>query len=319
MRAAGKFFLLSALSLLLASLISACSLSKQSTEPRWLVLATTQDLNSSGLLDTILPPFEKANNVRFKRLPVSYDKALQYAADGGVDMLLVEQNTGKALADLAGPAPEMLPYQPEFNANPLAAPTPVPHPTPTPSFDFIMTGRTTVFWSDLVLVGPPSEGLANQYNTARAFKWVALGNLPFVVAGDAPGLKEVQERVWKLIGLEKESDRGTGYRVIAGDARSALKEAEATGAYTVVPRYVFLNSVQSDKLKIILGEDSAFYLGYEVSIPNTIRIPDRDVSLARSFVSYLTSNSTQSTVAGYKNNKSSDNLFRPASFRVYIP
>jgi tungstate transport system substrate-binding protein len=305
----------------LGLLLTACSLNKKAEEQSWLVIATTQDLSNSGLLERLLPPFEQANKVRVKLLPVSQAKALEYARNGGVDVLLVELSKSETLFKLAGAMPQPLPYQPEFNSNPLTAPTPLPQPKPTPSFDNIMTGRELAFWSDLVLVGPTDDlaRVGAQYNASRAFKWIALNNTPFIVAGEAPGLVEAQNRIWGLIGRNNENDRGTGYRVVAGDAQSALKEAEAQGAYLVIPRYVYLNNAPSGKLKVILQNDPILYLGYELSIPNTIRIPDRDVSLARAFVYYLASNSSQATISEFRKDNASDYLFRPYSYRVYFP
>ena len=311
------------LSLSLCSLLSACSLSKKTEERPWLVLATTQDLNASGLLDIILPPFEQANKVRIKRLPVSYSQALAYAHEGGVDLLLTEYNTGSDLAKLAGPAPEFPRYNTEYNDNPLAAPAPASQPTQAASFEAIMAERKLAFWSDLVLVGPANDpggvGASQQYNAGRALKWIALNNLPFVVAGDAPGLREQQDRLWRILGQGEERDRGTGYRVIAGDARAALKEAEVQQAYTIVPYYLYLNNQTNNKLKIILQGDPAFFLGYEIAIPNTIRIQDRDVSQSRSFTSYLIQNSTQAIIYNYHKDKYPNYLFRPWLFQAYRP
>ncbi|MEI6043451.1 MAG: hypothetical protein WCS37_03560 [Chloroflexota bacterium] len=313
------FFLVTGL--LLTGLLTACSLNKKTEEQRWLVIATTNDLNNSGLLKLLLPAFEQSNNVRIKLLPVSQDKAVDYGMNGGVDVLLVELSKSEKLFKLAGAMPQPWSYQPEFNSSPLTAPTPLLSPSPTPSFDNIMTERELAFWSDLVVVGPTNDpaGVGKQSNVAQAFKWMALNNTPFIVAGDATGLREVQNRLWRLIGREAESERGTGFRVVAGDAQFAMKEAEIRGAYIVVPRYVYLNNQPSSKLKVILQNDPALFLGYELSIPNNIRIPDRDVSLARSFVSYLTSSNTQSTILEFRKEISSEDLFRPYAYRVYFP
>ncbi len=309
--------------LLLSTLLAGCSLSKKAEEPRWLALATTPDLESSGLLDVILPPFERANNLRIKRLPVSYEQALRYGEDGGVDALLVEYNTKPDLFKLAGAPPYIWPFRPEYFKDPLAAPTPVAIPTATPSFDNILTERKLVFWSDLVLVGPADDragvGSVRPLDAGRAFKWIALNNTPFLVAGNAPGLREQQNLIWRQIGREAESDRGSGFRVIPGDASDVLREAEAQNAYTVVPRYLFLNNSSQSKLKIILQGEVAFFLGYEVSIPNVIRIKDHDASLARSFVYYLTNTATQSTIAGFRKAGYSDYLFRSYVYPVFMP
>ncbi len=318
----GKAFGLFCIALILSNLLVACSLGKKSEEPRWFVLAVTNDLNNSGLLDVLLPPFEQANNLKVKKLAVSYGQALAYARDGGVDALLIESSNQPELANLAGGAPAIPAYNAEQNRNSLTQTTSsVAKPTFTPSFDNIMTARKLVFWADLVLVGPNSDvaRVGEQYDAGRAFKWMALNNAPYIVAKDAPALREQQDRLWKLVGRLTESERGTGYRVIEGDSQVALKEAASSRAYTLVPYYLYLNSEQKSKLKIILANDATFFIGYELSIPNLIRIKDRDVSLSQSFAYYLTNSATQSIIYNFKKEKSSPNLFQTSNFTVYQP
>ena len=80
-----RFFLL--LSLLLSSL-SGCGLSN--SEPnQTLRLATTTSTRDSGLLDVLLPPFEKQHHLRIDVIAVGTGKALKLGEAGDVDVVLV--------------------------------------------------------------------------------------------------------------------------------------------------------------------------------------------------------------------------------------
>ena len=52
-------------------------------------LATTTSTENSGLLNFILPPFEKANNVKVNVIAVGTGKAIKLGENGDVDVVLV--------------------------------------------------------------------------------------------------------------------------------------------------------------------------------------------------------------------------------------
>ncbi len=54
-----------------------------------LKLATTTSTYETGLLDEILPPFEKMYNTKVHVISVGTGKALKLAANGDVDIILV--------------------------------------------------------------------------------------------------------------------------------------------------------------------------------------------------------------------------------------
>ena len=58
-------------------------------EPTELILATTTSTQDSGLLDVLLPMFEKENNVKVKTIAVGTGQALEMGTKGEADVLLV--------------------------------------------------------------------------------------------------------------------------------------------------------------------------------------------------------------------------------------
>jgi tungstate transport system substrate-binding protein len=307
--------------LLLTFLLTACSLDRNSTDTtRWLILATTQEVAESGWLDVAVPKFEQTQKVRIKRLIVNPDQALRYARDGGVDVLLL--NGGKELDELAGSPP----FIPPFSDKPVPTTTlpPVPTVTPTPqAVKFLLSERTLVFWTQLVLIGPANEPCGgNSASTAlKIMQRITEDNsrCKMLVAGKESGLRSVEENLWKLVGLPKIEDRGANYQIFNGDALTTLREAEKQNAHTIVPLSVYLNYADQNRLKILYDRDAALFSSYEAAIPNITRFRDRDLPLARSFVNYLTGTEIQNLIGDSGKAKFNRPLFRPKEFLVYIP
>jgi tungstate transport system substrate-binding protein len=321
-KATRPYFHLSLLFILLLSLfLTACSLDRKSADTtRWLILATSQEVADSGLLEAVVPKFEQTSGVKVKRLTVTTEQALRYARDGGVDVLLL--NGGTQLDELAGSPPVLPPY----SENPLPTPTlpPVPTATPTPqAVNFLLSERTLIFWSQIILVGSINDpcALVNSSTALKAMQRIITPNsgCKVMVAGKEPGLRSVEENLWELVGSFKVEERGANYQIFNGDALATLREAEKLGAYAVVPLSIFLTYANPAKMKIIYDRDAAFYTPYEAAIPNITRFRDRDLPLARSFVSYLTGTEVQNIIADTGKAKFNRPIFRPKGFLVYVP
>ncbi len=309
--------------------LTACSLDRKAVSPSWLVLLTTRELDESGLLDALLPPFEAQSGLRVKRVSVSTAKALEYASLAGVDVVLLP--AGTALDRLAGPAPTLPPFQFE----PLPTPTALsgtagPEPPPQP-LGILYNERQLAFWSELVLVGPPSDPLflrERGRTLANCLKAIALSNTRFYgpMPQYEPGLRDVEQRFWGLSGRNTVQERGTGYRQIEGDLLAILKKAAQDGAYTLTPLPAFLQSQKAEgsdgtkgRLAINFSNDAALFLPYEIALPNNTATQDRDVKAARSFTLYLTNQKAQSIIAKFTQPEYSGPLYRPNYFSVYVP
>lgn len=325
-----NLFSLVLLTFSLSLLLSACSLDRTATEQRWLVLVTTQELESSGLLDALLPPYEQATGVKVKRLPLGTAKALAYADKAGVDVLLLP--AGLAFDKLAGATPTYPPYQ----AKPFPTPTPgnLAYPTARPEDGeaapqppgFLFNERRVALWSELVLVTPTSDPLrlpeANQEFAAKTFKLIALTNTKLYAPSQAyePGLYQASKRIWNQIGAFDLKDRGAGFRQFDGDINTVLRQAAEDGAYVLAPLASFVASGTSGKLKAFaFPADAATYLPYELALPNNIGSQDRDVKLARTLAAYLTGTQAQEIIAKHTKGGFPNPPFRPHYFPVYVP
>jgi tungstate transport system substrate-binding protein len=314
--------LLVALLLALSLVLAACSTDRSAVEPKWLVLVTTQELEDSGLLDIIIPPYEKASGVRVKRLPVTTATALDYASKAGVDVLLLPG--GPALDKLGGPGPTYPPYQREPFPTPTAYAGPGQEPPLQP--DALYNERKLALWSELVALAPVDDQLIkNPPDVAGFLKLVTLNNAPFYAPAPAqePGLAATEERFWGLKGFFTPADRGTGYRQIEADIATIVKKAAEDKAFTIAPLATFVklqdDSAVKGKLEIALSGDIALYQPYEVLVPNNTPGTDRDVKLARTLADYLTNQQAQALIAGYIPPGANHSLYRPYYYPVYVP
>lgn len=318
-----KLSLLVALLLSLSLVLAACSVDRSAVEPKWLSLVTTQELQDSGLLDALIPPFEQANNVRVKRIPVTTALGLDYASKAGVDVLLLPG--GPALDALGGPAPTMPPYQKDPYPTPTAYAGPGPEPELQPP-GVLYNERRPALWTQLVALTPPDDQTAQTANDVANFlKLVQLNNTPFYVptAAQEPGLVATLDRLFGLKGLFTPADRGKGYRQIEGDITAVIKKAAEDKAFVIAPWATFVK-LQNDpavkgKLKVVLAYDKTLYQSYEVLVPNNMPGTDRDVKLARTLAAYLTNQQAQAIIDKFVPPGADHPLYRPYYSPVYVP
>src|SRR5574340_319671 len=111
------------------------------TEPAELILATTTSTYDSGLLDVLLPEFEKTCGCKVSVVAVGSGQAIQLGVDGNADVLLVHSPAAeeKFMADGNG------------------------------------VRREPVMYNDMIVVGPEDDlaGIAGTTNAADAFEMIA--------------------------------------------------------------------------------------------------------------------------------------------------
>ncbi|HLE53078.1 MAG TPA: substrate-binding domain-containing protein, partial [Anaerolineales bacterium] len=152
---------------LAALLISACSGPAATSQPaattqapaaggeKKLILATTTSTEDSGLLDYLLPDFEKEAGVKVDVIAVGTGQALTLGEDGNADVLLVHS---RAKED-----------------------------------EFMAAGhgvrREDVMYNDFVIVCPESDpaGIKGMTGASEAFKKIADANVTFISRGDDSG------------------------------------------------------------------------------------------------------------------------------------
>ena len=149
-------------SLILFSGLSGCLEKVESSEG--LLLATTTSMRDSGLLDELLPAFERATGIHVNVVAVGTGAALNLGENGDADVLIVH--------------------------------------SPEKEIEFIENGfgisRSIFAWNRFVLIGP--NKLDGFSNVSEAFS--SLENECFVSRGDNSGTHIKELEIWEMAGIK---------------------------------------------------------------------------------------------------------------------
>jgi len=252
-----------------------------------LLLATTTSTQDSGLLDVILPVFEKQYNVKVKTVAVGTGQAIKLGTDGNADVVLVH---ARALEDA-----------------------------------FVQAGdginRRDVMYNDFIVVGPSSDPahIGTLKSAAEAFKAIAAAQSPFASRGDKSGTNTKELDILKAAGI---TPQGAWYLSIGQGMGETLTFSNEKRAYTLTDRATWL--AQKSKLPdlvVLVGGNSIeqnsdqanLFNPYGVIPVNPARHPQVNADLGEKFAQWITSLETQQLIASYGVDKFGQSLFRPSA------
>ena len=243
-----------------------------------LILSTTTSTYDSGLLDYLLPDFEKANHCKVDVVSVGTGQAIQIGRDGNCDVVLVH---ARALED-------------KFVA------------------DGFGINRLDVMYNDFVILGPASDpaGIKGMKDGASAIKKIADARAKFISRGDGSGTEVKEKELWAKAGIKPSGD----WYVSSGQGMGAvLNMANEQQAYTLSDRGTYL--AQKDKLDlgILVEGDKAMFNPYGVIAVNPAKYPSVNADLAARFQAWITSVETQKKIADFGKAQFGQPLFFPDS------
>jgi tungstate transport system substrate-binding protein len=181
-----------------------------------LVLATTTSVGNSGLLDELLPAFERQHGVGARTHLAGSGLSLRMLENGDVDLVIS--------------------HAPLAERDALAS-----HPA---------WHYRKVMFNDFVLVGPPSDpaGVKESAHIHDAMRRIAMSTVRFLSRGDRSGTHEREETLWQGAGVRPSEGR----LVVAGAAMGAtLRAANETNSYTLSDRATFLRLSDSLELAVV--------------------------------------------------------------------
>lgn len=279
-------YLLGLVVILSASACGSAATPTAAPPPQEMILATTTSTADSGLLEAILPVFEKANNVKVKVVAVGTGQALKLGQDGNADVVLVH---ARAQED-------------QFVA------------------DGWGVDRRDVMYNDFILVGPAQDPAGSKSLTTAADALQAIANkqATFASRGDNSGTHTKEKDLWKKAGLEP---KGDWYKSLGQGMGDTLIFANEKGAYTLADRGTYLS--MKDKLPnltVLVGgasikenSDQSLLNPYGVIAVNPARYPHVKFALAQKFMAWLTAVETQKLIGQYGVDKFGQPLFYPDS------
>lgn len=232
-----------------------------------LKMSTTTSTENSGLLDALLPPFEKAENAKVHVIAVGTGKALKLGENGDVDIVFVHSRHAED--------------------------------------KFLQQGfgidRRDVMYNDFVLVGPRDDParLKDAKTAVDAFRQLAKGKAPFTSRGDDSGTHKKEKALWNMAGI---TPNGSWY-IEAGQGMGAvLQIAAQKNAYCLTDRGTFIKLHLKLPLTIVFQGDKELFNPYSVIAVNPAKNPQVNYQLAKRFIAYVTGKQAQDIIGCYRIN-----------------
>jgi tungstate transport system substrate-binding protein len=248
---------------------------------RNVIVSTTTSTQDSGLLDVLVPMFERRTGYSVKTISVGTGQALALAARGEADVTLAH-----------APAVERR-YVDEGR----------------------MQNRRLVMYNDFIILGPESDpaGIRGQSSAVAALKAIAARGARFVSRGDKSGTHLLELALWNQAGVTPsapwyiESGQGMGATLAIADDRSAYTIADRGTALAFTKRIRLATMVEGDKPLLNL---------YSVMEVNPANGPRVNAAGGKAFADFMLSPETQAVILTFGVDKYGQPLFVPIAGRT---
>ena len=245
--------------------------------PKGIILATTTSTQDSGLLDVLVPQFEKESGFQVKTISVGSGQAMKMGEKGEADVLLV--------------------HSPEAEKKFMA--------------DGFGTARHLVMHNDFIIVGPASDPakVKSAGSSADALKRIAQSGALFASRGDNSGTHAKEKGLWKGAGITPEGQKW--YQQTGLGMGQTLNVAAEKKGYTLADRATFLALKKNLGLVILSEGDSRLLNIYHVIEINPIKWPKVNATGGKLFADFMISRKVQDTIGRFGVEKFGAPLFYP--------
>lgn len=255
---------LSAWTWLLSVILACASLQAAPPVAKTIILATTTSTQDSGLLDELIPRFEKQAGFVVKTIAVGSGQALAMGRKGEADVLLV--------------------HSPEAEKALMAEGSGL--------------NRRIVMHNDFVLLGPVADPAKARGKAApAALQALAAGHAVFISRGDNSGTHAQEKKLWTVAGLKPEGQ--AWYQQTGLGMGQTLAVASEKRAYTLSDRGTYLALRKKLGLEILSEGDAALLNVYHVIEVNPARHPKVNTAGARAFADFMVSKDVQTTIKDF--------------------
>lgn len=240
------------------------------------ILATTTSTKDTGLLDVLIPEFEKKYNITVKPIAVGTGEALKMGERGDADVLLVHSRLAED----------------EFMAK-----------------EFGMV-RKDVMYNDFVIIGPKDDpaGIKGSASAADAFKRIADTGAAFVSRGDDSGTHKKELKIWEKANIKPED----GWYISTGQGMAAtIRIANEKLGYTLSDRGTYLVQKNNIDLVVLTEKSDDLLNPYGAIAVNPGRHPKVNYEGATKFIDFLTSEEGQKIIGEFGKDKYGQALFVP--------
>lgn len=257
--------------------LSMVGISSIRAQSKTIILATTTSTQDSGLLDILIPIFEKETGYFVKTIAVGSGHAMALGQKGEADVLFVH--------------------------------------SPAAEKKFVAEGygihRRLVMHNDFVIVGPPEDPakIKGIRLATEAFKKIAIINALFLSRSDYSGTHEKEKALWKGTGIKPEGAKW--YHETGLGMGQTLRVTTEKRGYTLADRGTYLALKKTLRLEILVEGDASLFNLYHVIEVNPAKWPRVNVSGGKAFADFMVSKRTQGIINTFGIDQFGSPLFFP--------
>ncbi len=246
-------------------------------QPKTIILATTTSTQDTGLLDVLIPIFEKNTGYFVKTIAVGSGQAMAMGQKGEADVLLVH--------------------------------------SPSAETKFVSEGyginRKLVMHNDFVIVGPAEDParIKGMKSALESFKKIASTKSLFLSRGDNSGTHSKEKETWKAAGITPEGEKW--YQQTGLGMGQTLNVAAEKKGYTLTDRGTYLALKKNLGLDLLVEGDRVLLNIYHVIEGNPAKWPKVNSPGAKAFSDFIVSKGTQEIIRTFGVDKFGSPLFFP--------
>ena len=253
----------------------------QGGDEQALLLATTTSVQDSGLLEALLPEFEKASGIRTRVVAVGSGAALEMGARGDADLVLS--------------------HAPETEQRLLA--------------EGAFVSRRPFLENFFVIAGPPEDParVRDAGSAPEALRRIAEARAPWVSRGDDSGTHQRERALLEAAGLGRDA-RWEGFSSTGAGMGITLQVAGEKRAYTLSDLGTFLAFRTRIGLEALSKEEASLRNEYSILRPNPERLPAGrapTTAAAERFEAFLLDPATRARIAAFGADRFGRALFTP--------
>jgi tungstate transport system substrate-binding protein len=240
------------------------------------LLSTTTSTQDSGLLDVLVPLFEKKSGTSVKTISVGTGQALALASKGEADVALV--------------------HAPSLEKKYVA--------------EGKLTNRRLVMYNDFIFLGPANDPakIKSTKSSAEAMKRIAASASRFVSRGDNSGTHNLEKSLWKSAAIQP---KGEWYIESGQGMGATLGIANDRSAYTISDRATYLAFRKRVTLAVLLEGDKPLLNIYSVMEVNPANGPRVNTVGGKAFADFMVAPETQAVIKSFGLEKFGQPLFIP--------
>lgn len=270
-----KNFVFSFVALVLAAFVAAPA--QAAPVVKNLILATTTSTQDSGLLDVLIPVFQKDTGYFVKTISVGSGQAMKMGEKGEADVLLV--------------------HSPDAEKKFVA--------------DGFGVNRRLVMHNDFIILGPASDPakIKGEKSSKEALKKIAAAGALFLSRGDNSGTHALEKKLWKATGLNPEGQKW--YQQTGLGMGQTLSVAAEKNGYTIADRGTYLSLKKNLGLALLVEGDASLLNIYHVIEVNPAKWPRVNTAGAKAFADFMVSKKAQAIIKTFGVKKFGAPLFFP--------